>query len=146
MLFNSKNSKNLFKIVEIVIILSVLLSGFILFWIEKKNHDPDYKKSWVAFYLNDPDSIEKGVKLENHLGYETEFRFCLIPDSPDLIEPKDLSCKLTTVIFTESKNIPAGKTVQWTFKTPEEKGKYWIIAEYIDKDKVEKKRSLGVTI
>lgn len=133
------SSLNFLRLAEIAVILSVIISGYILFTYERKNHDPDYNKSWVAFYFIDPSSPENGVKAENHLGKDTDFRFCLVPDSNDLMEPNDLSCNLNTVVELSEKNITAGSNFNWKYKTPGNNGKYWVMLEYKDGDVLKNK-------
>jgi len=122
------------RIVEITVILAVLLSGYILFAYERKQNNPDYRKSWIAFYFMDPNSAQKGVALENHLGADTPFTFCLVPDSNDLMEPPDLSCSLATVTEAVTKNITTGDSTTWAYPMPQEKGKFWVVVEYKDDD------------
>lgn len=125
---------NLLRLAEIIAILSILISGYILFAYERKNHNPDYNKNWVAFYFADPSSPEKGVTVENHSGKNTDFRFCLVPDSNDLMEPNDLSCNLKTVTESLENNVSAGSNFNWKYQSPESKGKYWVVLEYKDGD------------
>jgi len=138
MLLNLLN-KNLFRLAEVAIVLAVLVSGYVLFAYERKNHDPDYNKDWVAFYFVNPDSPDKGVAAENHSGKNTDFKFCLVPDNNDLMEPKDLSCNVGSVVESLDKNVPAGNTVEWEYKVPEAKGKYWVVLEYKDGDVLKNK-------
>lgn len=126
--------KNPVHLVEVVIILAVLTSGFVLFSYERKQNSPDYQKSWVAFHFVDPDSPQKGITLENHLGVDTPFTFCLVPDSNDLMEPTDLSCSLATVAEAVTKNITTGDSTTWAYLMPQEKGKFWVVVEYKDDD------------
>lgn len=122
------------RFTEVTIILAILISGFILFDYERKNHDSDYNKNWVAFYFDNLESPQNGVTAENHTGKDTDFRFCLVPDSNDLMEPGDLSCNLSTVLDSNQNNVFAGKNFNWKFKSPEKTGKYWVVLEYKDGD------------
>ncbi len=128
---------------EIVIVASLFLGGFLLFWQEKVHHNLDYQKSWVNFYFTNPDVPTEGVEFNNHLGYSNSFRLCLIPDSENLIEPKDLSCNSDTVKVAKEATVEAGKSFSWKWEKPQENLKYWVVLQYITKDGNEIKRSLG---
>jgi len=130
---------NLLHLVEATSLLAILVSGFILFAYERKNHDPDYNKNWTAFYFAEANLPEKGVVVENHLGRDTNFKFCLVPDDDNLMEPNDLSCSVDSVVEFSDKNVPAGGTARWEYKKPENKGKYWVVLEYKDKDVLKNK-------
>lgn len=130
-------------IAEIAIIIAIILSGFILFSYERKQNNPDYQKSWTAFYFGNPDSPDKGVIAENHLGANTQFTFCLVPDNDNLMEPTDLSCSLSVVTESVTKNIPTGSSEKWVYPMPQKAGKYWVVAEYKDKDNTLKSRDLS---
>ncbi|MFH1182910.1 MAG: hypothetical protein V1690_01460 [Candidatus Moraniibacteriota bacterium] len=153
MICDSLNKKTLRRIAEIIIILSILVSGFVLFAYERRQNNPDYNKSWVAFYFVDPNFPEKGVMLENHLGLAVNFRFCLVPDSNDLIEPKDLSCSSSNVTKSVTKNIAVGGFEKWLYSVPpaspagrDKQGKYWVVAEYMDKDNILKSKDLSFEV
>jgi hypothetical protein len=127
------------KLGEITVILAILVSSYILFAYERKNHNPDYNKNWVAFYFVDPDAPEKGVTAENHSGQNQDFQFCLVPDSDDLMEPGDLSCSIKSVAQNVTKNITAGGKENWGYAMPDKAGKYWVVLEYKDKDVLKNK-------
>lgn len=135
--------KSHYRLVEIVTVLTIIISGFILFSYERRQNNPDYQKSWVAFYFINPDSSEKGVILENHLGVDTQFNLCLVPDSNDLMEPADLSCSLNTVSDSVTKNVTSGNSSIWIYSLPQKKGRYWVVAEYKDKENVLRTRDLS---
>ena len=128
------SNKKLIQVAEIIVIASILISGYVLFAYERKNHDPDYNKNWVAFYFVDANNPQKGVTVENHMGSDNEFRFCLIPDNDDLMEPSDLSCSVSKVEQSTIKNIKAGGIFTWNFSAPISKNKYWVVLEYKDGD------------
>jgi len=146
MIRDSLKNKNLRRFAEIAIILTILISGYLLFAYERKQNNPDFEKSWVAFYFVDPNSPEKGVILENHLGQTTGFKFCLVPDDNDLMEPNDLNCALSTVLESVTKNVTAGNTEKWSYKRPSISGKYWVVAEYKDRDSVLKSKNLSFLV
>lgn len=125
-------NKRYLQLAEVIIILTVLISGYILFAYERENHNPDYNKNWVAFYFVDANNPQKGVTVENHMGIENEFRFCLIPDSDDLMEPNDLSCSVSNVEQSTVKDVKTGENFTWNFPTPISKNKYWAVLEYRD--------------
>jgi len=142
--WNSRIS--LLRLAEIVIVLAIIISGFILFAYEREHNNPDYQKSWVAFYFVDPGFPAKGVAVENHLGQETSFQLCLVPDSDNLIEPKDLSCTLSSVAQFVTKNITAGSSETWLYPLPDKQGKYWVVAEYKDQENVLRSKDLSFDI
>ena len=141
-----KPKLSLLAIFEIIIISSIFLSGLVLFLYEKKNHDLDYQKSWTSFYFVDSYSPEKGAKIENHLGKETEFVFCLIKDNNNLTEPEDLSCDLAGVSASKKIPLSQGETTVFNYNKPAEKGKYWILTIYNDATNAQQKRSLSFTL
>ena len=139
MLVNLQNSKKLLHFTEVIVILSILLSSFVLFAYERKQHNPDYKKNWVAFYFADPQLPEKGVTVENHSGKNANFEFCLVPDDNNLMEPNDLSCSLNTVVQSVTKSVTVGISENWAYSLPEKPGKYWVVLEYKDGDVLKSK-------
>jgi len=139
MLIDSQNNKNILHFAEIIIVLSIVISGYLLFTYERKNHNPDYNKDWVAFYYADLNVPENGVIAENHSGKNTDFKFCLVPDNVDLMEPNDLSCNADLIVDSSDKRISAGSIVKWQYKKPETKGKYWVVLEYKDGDVLKSK-------
>ncbi len=130
-------------ILEITVVATVFLSGFLIFAYERKNHNLNYNKSWTAVYFTDSYSPEKGIKVENHLGINNTFSFCLIPDSNNLTEPNDLSCDLSTALFKENKTVLEGQTALFTYAMPKDQGKYWLLVTYKDKSGIDQKRSLS---
>ncbi|MBM3256414.1 MAG: hypothetical protein FJZ04_03025 [Candidatus Moranbacteria bacterium] len=140
------NNKNFLRLAEILIVVSLFISGFILFAYERRQNNPDYQKSWTAFYFANPEELGEGVTIENHLGTETLFRICVVPDSNDLIEPTDLNCDLESVFSLREENLSAGASKNWRFPVPEKPGKYWVAAEYKDKDNVLKNKDLSFQI
>ena len=53
----------------IITIIALLLIGFsILFVVEARNHNYDYKKDWVAVYFENPDDNSLDFAIENHQG------------------------------------------------------------------------------
>lgn len=146
MILDSLNKKNLFLITEIIVIASILLSGLVLFLYERQQNNPDFEKSWTAFYLASPENPEKGVTIENHLGQQTQFRLCVAPDNSGLMEPTDLFCNLDSVYSVREETLPAGASKTWQFPVPPNAGKYWVVAEYKDKENVLKTKDLSFTI
>lgn len=140
-----KHSVNYLKIFEIIIIISFLLVGFLLYWQERVNHNLDYQKSWVNFYFKNPHNPAEGVELNNHLGYTGAFELCLVPDNNSLMEPKDLSCNSVTAVNKERHNVDAAKNLSWQWPTLTQAGKHWVVLQYITKDGQENKRSLSFT-
>jgi len=127
------------RLAEITTVIAILVSSYVIFAYERKNHNPDYNKNWVAFYFVDPNAPEKGVTAENHSGANANFQFCLVPDSDDLMEPGDLSCNLPSVQQSVTQNITAGQSKNWVYTLPQSNGKYWVILEYKDGDVLKNK-------
>lgn len=134
------------RVAEIVVIISILISGLVIFLYERQQNDPNYQKSWTAFYLVNPERPEEGATIENHLGMDTLFRLCVVPDSSDLIEPTDLNCDLESVYSLREENLPAGAEKTWQFPVQPRSGKYWVAAEYKDRESILKKKDLSFTI
>ncbi len=63
------------KIIIIATILLLIISFSVLFVIEAKNHDLDYKKSWSVVYFDNPGDNSIDFVIENHLGEKTEYNY-----------------------------------------------------------------------
>lgn len=138
-----QRSKIYLKVFEGVLVGTFLLAGLFLYWQEKLNHNLNYEKSWVNFYFKNLERPTEGVELNNHLGYSETFTLCLIRDNNDLLEPKDLSCNLGATLNQEKVSVAAAERYSWQWPDPTEKGKYWVVLQYITKEGQENKRSLS---
>jgi len=63
------------KIIIIATILFLIISFSILFIIETKNHDYDYKKSWSVVYFDNPRDNSLVFTIENHQGEKLEYNY-----------------------------------------------------------------------
>jgi len=60
----------------IITTLALLLIGFsVLFVVEARNHNYDYKKNWVAVYFENPDDSSLDFAIENHQGEKTTYDY-----------------------------------------------------------------------
>jgi hypothetical protein len=60
----------------IITTLTLLLLGFsVLFIVEAKNHNYDYKKDWVAVYFNSPNNDSLDFSIENHEGLKMTYSY-----------------------------------------------------------------------
>jgi len=63
----------------IITILALLLIGFsILFIIEARNHNYDYKKDWVAVYFENPRDNSLDFAIENHEGEKITYDYKIL--------------------------------------------------------------------
>jgi len=85
------------KIIVIATIILLLVSFSVLFVVETKNHDLDYKKSWsVAYFENPRDlpeaaaSLQAGDSLdfaiENHEGEKMKYSYEILADGKKIAE------------------------------------------------------------
>ncbi len=133
--------------VEVFIVISVILAGFLIFAYERQHNNLDYQKSWVAFYFVTPQIPNEGVAVENHLGQSRDFQLCLIADSDKILEPVDISCKNNELNILESQKntISTGQLQKWQFKPPQNLGKYWVVLEYTNMENQEQNKILSFT-
>lgn len=60
----------------IITIIALLLIGFsILFVVEARNHNYDYKKDWVAVYFTNPGDNSLDFSIENHQGEKITYSY-----------------------------------------------------------------------
>ncbi|MDP1845752.1 MAG: hypothetical protein Q8L09_03315 [Candidatus Moranbacteria bacterium] len=73
----------------IITILALLLIGFsILFIIEARNHNYDYKKDWVAVYFANPGDNSLDFAIENNEGEDAEYDYKILFGNDKTIEEK----------------------------------------------------------
>lgn len=73
----------------IVTTIVLLLVGFsVLFIIETKNHNYDYKKSWSVIYFANPRDNSLDFAIENHLGEKMEYDYKILIDEKKVAEDK----------------------------------------------------------
>jgi len=68
------------KIIIFAAIILLIASFSILFIIEVKNHNYDYKKSWSVVYFDNPRDDSADFVIENHLGEKTEYNYEILVD------------------------------------------------------------------
>lgn len=60
----------------IITIIALLLIGFsILFVVEARNHNYDYKKDWVAVYFTNPGDNSLDFSIENYQGEKITYSY-----------------------------------------------------------------------
>ena len=71
----------------IITILALLLIGFsILFVVEARNHNFDYKKDWVAVYFENPDDNSLDFSIENHEGGKITYDYKIFVNDDKTVE------------------------------------------------------------
>jgi hypothetical protein len=76
------------KIIIIATAILLIASFSILFVIETKNHNPDYKKSWAVVYFENPENNSLDFTIENHLGEKTEYEYEILADGRKIAKEK----------------------------------------------------------
>ncbi len=76
------------KIIIITTIILLLVSFSVLFVIETKNHDYDYKKSWSVVYFENPRDDSLGFAIENHQGEKAEYDYKIFVGDDEMIDNK----------------------------------------------------------
>lgn len=74
------------KIIIIATIILLIISFSVLFVVETKNHDFDYKKSWSVVYFENPRDDSLNFAVENHLGKKTQYEYSLLVDEKKVAE------------------------------------------------------------
>ncbi len=71
----------------IITTLALLLVGFsVLFIVEARNHNFDYKKDWVAVYFENPRDNSLDFTIENHQGGKATYGYKIFIDEAKTIE------------------------------------------------------------
>jgi hypothetical protein len=76
------------KIIIIATAILLIASFSILFVIETKNHNPDYKKSWTVVYFESPKDNSLDFAIENHLGEKTKYEYEILADGKKVAKEK----------------------------------------------------------
>lgn len=76
------------KIIIIATIILLIVSLSILFVVETKNHDLDYKKSWSVVYFENPRDDSLDFAIENHEGEKIEYVYEVLADGKKITEGK----------------------------------------------------------
>lgn len=74
------------KIIIIATLILLIIAFSILFVIEAKNQDFDYKKSWSVVYFENPRDNSLNFAVENHLGKKTEYDYSVLVDEKAVAE------------------------------------------------------------
>jgi hypothetical protein len=78
------------KIIIIATVVLLIISFSVLFVVETKNHDLDYKKSWSVVYFENPRGDSLDFAIENHEGEKMEYNYEVLADGKkitgDIIE------------------------------------------------------------
>lgn len=71
----------------IITIIALLLVGFsVLFAVEARNHDYDYKKDWVAVYFENPSDNSLDFSIENHEGEIITYNYKILANGNKIAE------------------------------------------------------------
>ena len=76
------------KIIIITTITLLLISFSVLFIIEAKNHNYDYKKSWSVVYFENPRDDSLDFTIENHQGENAEYGYKIFLGDDKVIDEK----------------------------------------------------------
>jgi hypothetical protein len=76
------------KIIIIATVVLLIASFSILFVIETKNHNPDYKKNWSVVSFENPRDNSLDFAIENHLGEKTKYEYEILADGRKIAEEK----------------------------------------------------------
>jgi hypothetical protein len=68
------------KIIIIATVILLIVSFSVLFIVETKNHDYDYKKSWSVVYFENPRDDSLDFAIENHEGEKMEYDYEILID------------------------------------------------------------------
>ena len=67
----------------------LVIAFSVLFLIEARNHNYDYKKSWTVVYFNNPGDSSLGFTIENHQGEETEYGYEIFLNDKKIQNPRN---------------------------------------------------------
>ena len=76
------------KIIIIATIILLIIGFSVLFVIEAKNHDYDYKKSWSVVYFENPQDDSLDFVIENHQGEKAVYDYKVLIGSDETIDEK----------------------------------------------------------
>jgi hypothetical protein len=74
------------KIIIIATIILLIVSFSILFVIEAKNHDYDYRKSWSVVYFENPRDDSLDFVIENHQGEKADYGYKILIGNDKVID------------------------------------------------------------
>jgi len=71
----------------IIATITLIIAGFsVLFVIEAKNHNYDYKKTWSVMYFENPRDDSLDFVIENHEGQNASYGYKIFANDSKLIE------------------------------------------------------------
>lgn len=76
------------RIIIIATTILLIVSFSILFVIEAKNHNYDYKKSWSVVYFDNPRDNSLNFAIENHQGEKAEYDYKIFVGDDKVIDDK----------------------------------------------------------
>jgi hypothetical protein len=76
------------KIIIIATLILLIISFSVLFVIETKSHNFDYKKSWNVVYFENPRDNSLDFAIENHEGEKLEYSYEILVDGKKVAEDK----------------------------------------------------------
>lgn len=74
------------KIIIIATVILLLISFSVLFAIETRNHNYDYKKSWSVVYFTNPGDNSLDFAIENHEGAKADYKYEIFSGDKKVIE------------------------------------------------------------
>jgi len=94
------------KIIIIATVILLIASFSVLFVIESKNHDYDYKKAWSVVYFENPRDESLDFAIENHEGQDGKYNYNVFAGDDELIDgdidiPAGAKQKISPVIPNE---------------------------------------------
>ncbi|MCX6762316.1 MAG: hypothetical protein NT093_00870 [Candidatus Moranbacteria bacterium] len=76
------------KIIIVATVIFLIASFSVLFVIEAKNHDYDYKKAWSVVYFENPRDDSLDFAVENHEGEKSEYGYKIFINDDKVIDEK----------------------------------------------------------
>ncbi len=76
------------KIIIITVIILLIASFSVLFVVEVKSHNYDYKKSWSVTYFDNPRDNSLDFTIENHEGAKAEYGYKIFINDDKVIDEK----------------------------------------------------------
>jgi hypothetical protein len=76
------------KIIIIATVILLIASFSVLFVIEAKNHNYDYKKAWSVAYFENPRDDSLDFAIENHEGQNVEYGYKIFVGDDKVIDEK----------------------------------------------------------
>ncbi|MFA6285513.1 MAG: hypothetical protein WC643_03235 [Parcubacteria group bacterium] len=76
------------KIIIIATVVLLIASFSVLFVVEAKNHDLDYKKAWSVVYFENPRDDSLDFAVENHEGEKYEYGYKIFVGDDKVIDEK----------------------------------------------------------